>query len=60
VFEATVTDVDARGAVLQLQDPAVLARLDGAAAGTLSLGTTTHVRLTRADPVARETAFVVA
>jgi exoribonuclease R len=59
VFDATVTDVDARGAVLQLQDPAVLTRLEGAAGRTLSLGTTTRVRLTRADPVTRETAFVV-
>ncbi len=56
VFRAVVTNVDDRGPVLQLRDPAVLARLDGEAA----LGAEIEVRLTEADPAARRVRFVPA
>jgi exoribonuclease R len=56
VFRAVVTNVDERGAVLQLRDPAVLARLDGEA----ELGAEIDARLTEADPVTRRVRFALA
>jgi exoribonuclease R len=53
-FIAVVTNVDDRGAVLQLRDPAVLARLDGEAA----LGEELRVRLAEVDVAARRVRFV--
>ncbi|HEX4812051.1 MAG TPA: RNB domain-containing ribonuclease, partial [Nonomuraea sp.] len=57
-FEAVVIDVDERrgGGQVQLTDPAVIARCDGA----LPLGEHVPVRLTRADPATREVRFTLA
>ncbi|MEU8106842.1 RNB domain-containing ribonuclease [Nonomuraea muscovyensis] len=57
-FDATVIDVTARGdgGQVQLADPAVIARCDGA----LPLGERVTVRLTRADPATREVRFTLA
>jgi exoribonuclease R len=55
-FDAVVTDVDERGALVQLAEPAVRARLDG----TAPLGELVTVRLTVADPVARRVRFAPA
>ncbi|WP_157548876.1 RNB domain-containing ribonuclease [Nonomuraea candida] len=57
-FEAVVIDVDERrgGGQVQLADPAVIARCDGA----LPLGEQVTVRLTRADPATREVRFTLA
>jgi VacB/RNase II family 3'-5' exoribonuclease len=57
-FEAVVIDVDERrsGGRVQLADPAVIARCDGA----LPLGERVSVRLTRADPATREVRFTLA
>jgi exoribonuclease R len=52
-FEAVVTEVDDKGAVVQLADPAVRARLDGVA----PLGERVRVRLTKADPATRTVRF---
>ena len=54
VFTAVVTDVDDRGGVIQLREPAVLARI---APDGWSLGDEIEVRLRRADPDAREVLF---
>ena len=58
-FRAVVTDLDARGAVIQLRDPAVLTRVrapDPGVAG-LGLGEEVSVRLVDADPAARRVVF---
>jgi exoribonuclease R len=55
-FDATVTDVDDRGAVIQIVDPAVLTRLD--ATPTPPLGAELRVRLEHVDPDTRTVAFV--
>ncbi|MEV0621459.1 RNB domain-containing ribonuclease [Nonomuraea sp. NPDC050404] len=57
-FEAVVIDVDERrgGGQVQLVDPAVIARCDGA----LPLGEQVTVRLARADPATREVRFTLA
>jgi exoribonuclease R len=54
-FDAVVTSVDERGATVQLAEPAVRARLGGAA----PLGERVRVRLTKADPATRTVAFVL-
>ncbi|MEV0199956.1 RNB domain-containing ribonuclease [Nonomuraea sp. NPDC050691] len=56
-FEAAVIDVsaDGRGGQVQLADPAVIARCDGA----LPLGETVTVRLVQADPATREVRFAL-
>ncbi|GAA0919333.1 RNB domain-containing ribonuclease [Nonomuraea longicatena] len=57
-FEAVVIDVDERraGGQVQLVEPAVIARCDGA----LPLGERVTVRLSRADPATREVRFTLA
>ena len=53
-FEAVVTDVDERGARIQLCDPAVIARVDGKGAVP---GDTIKVELTSVDVTHRQVAF---
>ncbi|MFE3450184.1 RNB domain-containing ribonuclease [Nonomuraea sp. NPDC059194] len=55
-FDAVVLDIDERrpGGLVQLTDPAVIARCDGSA---LPLGQPVKVRLTKADPQTREVRF---
>ena len=53
-FGAVVTDVDERGARIQLGDPAVIARVDGKGAVP---GDTIKVRLTSVDVARRQVAF---
>jgi exoribonuclease R len=53
-FEAVVTDVDERGARIQLSDPATIARVDGKGAMP---GDTIEVELTSVDVVRREVRF---
>lgn len=59
-FDAVVTDIDERGARIQLTDPAVVARLDGddPKVAELEPGVAIRVRLTAADPKARRVSFV--
>lgn len=54
VFEAAITNIDKRGAVIQLDDPAVLARMP---AGGAELGADVEVRLVEADPELRRLVF---
>ncbi|MFD1930399.1 MULTISPECIES: RNB domain-containing ribonuclease [Nonomuraea] len=58
-FDAVVLDIDERrpGGLVQLTDPAVVARCDGS---PLPLGQSVRVRLTQADPNTREVRFTVA
>ncbi|MEU7893030.1 RNB domain-containing ribonuclease [Nonomuraea sp. NPDC049152] len=58
-FDAVVLDIDERrpGGLVQLTDPAVIARCDGS---PLPLGQSVRVRLTQADPNTREVRFTVA
>lgn len=53
-----VIDVDERrtGGLVQILDPAVIARCDGA----LPLGSRVTVRLAKADPATREVRFTLA
>src|SRR5207249_1550900 len=51
VFDGTVTNVDDRGAVIQLAEPAVLTRVPELDHATL--GSTMRVRLSSVDPVQR-------
>jgi exoribonuclease R len=53
-FDAVVTDVDDRGARIQLADPAVVARIDGHGAMP---GDAVRVELVKADVVRREVSF---
>jgi len=53
-FEAVVTDLDERGARIQLRDLPVVARIDGHG---LQPGDAPRVTLARADPAARAIAF---
>ena len=53
-FEAVVTDVDERGARIQIADPAVLARVDGKGAAP---GDRIEVELTSVDVPQRRTVF---
>ncbi|MEA3002568.1 MAG: hypothetical protein QOH81_1356 [Sphingomonadales bacterium] len=53
-FEAIVTDLDERGARIQLRDLPVVARIDGHG---LQPGDAPRLKLTRADPDARTIAF---
>jgi exoribonuclease R len=55
-FDVTVTNIDHRGAVVQLSDPAVLARLP---ADGLRLGEEVTVRLVAADPATRRLEFAL-
>lgn len=57
VFAATVTQVDDRGAQVQLRDMAVVARV---ATPGATPGATLNVRLIAADPAARTISFAVA
>lgn len=54
VFEAVVVDVDARGGMVQLREPAVRARCVGPG---LPLGHSLRVRLVSADPLRRKVEF---
>jgi exoribonuclease R len=54
VFPVVVTDLDDRRAVIQLRDPAVLARLDPAGR---TLGEELDVRLVSTDPQTRQVTF---
>ena len=54
-FAATVTDVDAKGARIQIAEPAVVARLNDAKG--LEPGDTLRVTLTAADPDRRQVSF---
>ncbi|GAA2371914.1 RNB domain-containing ribonuclease [Nonomuraea africana] len=58
-FDAVVIDTDERreGGLVQLTDPAVIARCDGS---PLPLGQRVRVRLAKADPGTREVRFTVA
>jgi exoribonuclease R len=53
-FDAVVTDVDDRGARIQLADPAVVARIDGHGAMP---GDAVQVELVKADVTRREVSF---
>jgi exoribonuclease R len=53
-FEAVVTDLDERGARIQLRDLPIVARIDGHG---LEPGDAPRLRLTRADPDARTIGF---
>ncbi len=54
VFTAVVTDVDDRGARIQIADPAVVARVS---AHRIEPGDTFQVRLVTADPLKRQLSF---
>ena len=56
-FEGTVTDIDQRGARIQLCDPAVITRVP---ANGLAIGSTVRLRLDEADPVRRLSRFSIA
>ena len=56
-FEGVVTEAGSKGGAVQLTEPAVRARLDGA---DLPLGTTVRVVLEQADPVTRSVRFRLA
>ena len=56
-FEGCVTDLDERGARVQIADPAILTRIP---ANGLGIGDPVQVRLQEADPVRRLTRFVPA
>jgi exoribonuclease R len=53
-FDAVVVESGPKGGIVQLADPAVRGRCDGA---DLPLGATVAVRLTAADPATRKVAF---
>lgn len=55
-FEGTVTDIDQRGARIQLADPAVVTRVP---ANGLSIGSAVRLRLEEADPVRRLSRFSI-
>jgi exoribonuclease R len=57
LFQGTVTDIDERGARIQIADPAVITRIgvDG-----LELGETVRLRLEEADPARRIARFKLA
>ncbi|MEO7556067.1 MAG: RNB domain-containing ribonuclease, partial [Acidimicrobiales bacterium] len=57
VFLAAVTNVDERGGVVQLRDPAVLARVDGV--DEARLGREVSVRLDAVDVAARKVTFTL-
>jgi exoribonuclease R len=57
VFAAAVTNIDKRGAAIQLEDPAVLARMP---ADGLQLGTEIDARLVAAIPAERRVRFELA
>ena len=54
MFAATVTELDERGARIQLHDLPVLSRVD---AHRIAAGDDLRVRLIRADPARRELRF---
>lgn len=54
-FAATVTDVDAKGARIQIADPAIVARMNDAKG--VEPGDTLQVTLTAADPDRRQVSF---
>ena len=56
-FDGRVTDIDQRGARIQLCELPVITRIAG---DGLSLGDTVHMTLTEADPTRRLTRFVLA
>ena len=57
VFDAAVTNIDKRGAAIQLEDPAVLARMP---ADGVQLGAEIDARLVEADPAERRMRFELA
>lgn len=57
VFTGTVTDIDERGARIQLSEPAVVTRI---AADALEVGAMVRLRLEEADPARRLTHFALA
>jgi exoribonuclease R len=57
VFEGRVTDIDERGARVQLCDPAVITRVP---AGSLEIGVPARLRLEQSDPARRLTRFSLA
>ena len=56
-FDGTVTDIDQRGARIQLKDPAVITRVP---VNGLEIGASTRLRLEEADPARRLTRFSLA
>jgi exoribonuclease R len=56
-FAGTVTDIDQRGARIQLADPAVITRVP---ANGLAIGAAAVLRLDEVDPVRRLTRFSIA
>jgi exoribonuclease R len=56
-FEGRVTDIDERGARIQLGEPAVVTRVP---VNGLSIGDEVRLRLDEADPARRLTRFVLA
>jgi exoribonuclease R len=56
-FQGTVTDIDQRGARIQLCDPAVMTRVP---ANGLAIGAAIRLRLDEADPVRRLSRFSIA
>jgi len=57
VFDGTVTDIDQRGARIQIADPAVITRVP---ANGLAIGSEVRLRLDEADPARRLTRFSIA
>jgi ribosomal protein S1 len=57
VFDGRVTDIDERGARIQIVEPAVLTRIPE---NGLAIGEEVRVRLTEADPSRRLTRFTLA
>ncbi len=56
-FHGTIVDVDKNGGLVQISDPAILARLDGAS--SVDVGTEALVELVEADVVKRRVCFQV-
>ena len=57
IFDGTVTDIDQRGARIQLKDPAVITRVP---VNGLEIGASIRLRLEEADPARRLTRFSLA
>ena len=57
IFDGTVTDIDQRGARIQLKDPAVITRV---AVNGLEIGASIRLRLDEADPARRLARFSLA
>jgi exoribonuclease R len=57
IFGGTVTDIDERGARIQLADPAVITRIP---VNGLAVGDSVRLRLQEADPTRRVARFALA